>query len=142
VSEWTVATHAESGTCEQAAVGVPQVRGDRESYAPFEVMRFHLVRFMDEMVDMFEAEPDLLVFMQGGQAVIVEDWSGGLRVDVRRGEAEHPSGRRAPRPRLLATMRFYTGSAPVEDPRGLEWAAWDGWEMGPRQVSYSPSPTD
>jgi hypothetical protein len=49
VSESTVAAgRIEASTSEQIAVVVPHVHWDREWYAPFEVMRFHLVRFLAE----------------------------------------------------------------------------------------------
>jgi hypothetical protein len=49
VSESAVARgQVEASTSEQIAVVVRHVHGDREWYAPFEVMRFHLVRFQAE----------------------------------------------------------------------------------------------
>ena len=90
MSESTVvAGRVEASASEQIAVVVPHVHWDREWYAPFEVMRFHLVRFLDELVDTLEAEPDLPVFLLDGQAVIVEDYLEVRRSQRDRG-AVHP----------------------------------------------------
>jgi hypothetical protein len=49
VSESTVARgQVKASTSEQIAIVVPHAHWDREWYAPFEVMRFHLVRFLAE----------------------------------------------------------------------------------------------
>ena len=56
------------------AVVVPHTHWDREWYAPFETMRFHLVKFFDELLDVVEADPDLPVFLLDGQSVIIEDY--------------------------------------------------------------------
>jgi mannosylglycerate hydrolase len=62
------------------AVVVPHTHWDREWYAPFETMRFHLLRFLDELIDTVEREPGLPAFLLDGQSVIVEDY-----LEVRRG---------------------------------------------------------
>ncbi|MBF6302771.1 hypothetical protein IU459_35345 [Nocardia amamiensis] len=59
---------------DRVAVVVPHTHWDREWYAPFETMRFHLVRFLDELIETMENDPDLPVFLLDGQAVIVEDY--------------------------------------------------------------------
>ncbi len=58
----------------RVAVVVPHTHWDREWYAPFETMRFHLVRFLDELIDTLEAEPDLPVFLLDGQSAILDDY--------------------------------------------------------------------
>jgi mannosylglycerate hydrolase len=84
VSKSTVAAgQVKTSASERIAVVVPHVHWDREWYAPFETMRFHLVQFMDELVDTLEAEPDLPVFLLDGQAVIVEDY-----LEVRRSQRD------------------------------------------------------
>ena len=65
------------------AVVVPHTHWDREWYAPFEEMRFHLVRFFDELLDVVESDPDLPVFLLDGQAVILEDY-----LEIRRDQRE------------------------------------------------------
>jgi mannosylglycerate hydrolase len=97
----------EAGASEQIAVVVPHVHWDREWYAPFEVMRFHLVRFMDELVDTLEAEPDLPVFLLDGQAVIVEDY-----LEVRRSQRDRVmalvrAGRLRPGPFYVQPDEFH-----------------------------------
>ncbi|WP_067479296.1 alpha-mannosidase [Nocardia amamiensis] len=59
---------------DQVAVVVPHTHWDREWYAPFETMRFHLIRFLDELIETMENDPDLPVFLLDGQSVIVEDY--------------------------------------------------------------------
>jgi mannosylglycerate hydrolase len=98
---------SEAGASEQIAVVVPHVHWDREWYAPFEVMRFHLVRFMDELVDTLEAEPDLPVFLLDGQAVIVEDY-----LEVRRSQRDRVvalvrAGRLRPGPFYVQPDEFH-----------------------------------
>ena len=53
---------------------VPHVRWDRESYAPFEVFRRKLVRFMDELLDAMEAPGGLPTFLLDGQTVLALDY--------------------------------------------------------------------
>ena len=53
---------------------VPHTHWDREWYAPLETMRFHLVRFFDELVETLEAEPDLPAFLLDGQSIMLEDY--------------------------------------------------------------------
>src|SRR5919112_3763045 len=65
------------------AIIVPHTHWDREWYAPFEAMRFHLVRFFDELLDVVEAEPQLPVFLLDGQSVILEDY-----LEVRRDQRD------------------------------------------------------
>ena len=54
-----------AGTTEATAVVVPHTHWDREWYAPLETMRFHLVRFFDELLDVVESDPDLPVVPAG-----------------------------------------------------------------------------
>ena len=80
------------------AVVVPHTHWDREWYAPFETMRFHLLRFFDELIDTLEREPGLPAFLLDGQSVIVEDY-----LEVRRGARDRltalvRSGRLRPGP--------------------------------------------
>ena len=82
----------------RVAVVVPHTHWDREWYAPFETMRFHLVRFLDELIDTLEAEPDLPVFLLDGQSAILDDYLE-IRVDQRaRVEALVAAGRLRPGP--------------------------------------------
>ena len=55
-------------------VVVPHTHWDREWYAPLETMRFHLVRFFDELVETLEAEPALPAFLLDGQSIMLEDY--------------------------------------------------------------------
>ena len=67
----------------QVAVVVPHTHWDREWYAPFETMRFHLVRFLDELIDVLENDPNLPAFLLDGQSVIIEDY-----LEIRRDQGE------------------------------------------------------
>jgi mannosylglycerate hydrolase len=65
--------HIRPSGADTVAVVVPHTHWDREWYAPFETMRFHLVRFLDELIEVLEATPDL-VFVLDGQVVMLEDY--------------------------------------------------------------------
>ncbi|MDE1675318.1 alpha-mannosidase [Nocardia gipuzkoensis] len=67
----------------QVAVVVPHTHWDREWYAPFETMRFHLIRFLDELIETMENDPDLPVFLLDGQSVIIEDY-----LEIRRSQRD------------------------------------------------------
>ncbi len=51
------------------AVVEPHTHWDREWSAPFETIRFHLVRFFDELLDVVAADPDLTTSLLDGQSV-------------------------------------------------------------------------
>jgi mannosylglycerate hydrolase len=101
---------------ERVGVVVPHVHWDREWYAPFEVMRFRLVQFFDELIDTMESEPDLTVFLLDGQAVILEDY-----LEVRRGQRERltalvRAGRLRPGPGYVQPDEFHvSGEALVRN---------------------------
>ncbi|WP_219417375.1 alpha-mannosidase [Pseudonocardia nigra] len=80
---------------------------DREWYAPFEVMRFQLVQFFDELVDTMEAEPDLAVFLLDGQAVILEDYLEIRRSQRDRVTALVRAGRLRPGPCYVQPDEFH-----------------------------------
>lgn len=95
------------------AIVVPHTHWDREWYAPFETMRFHLVRFLDELVETLEREPELPVFLLDGQAVIVEDY-----LQIRRGmrdrvEALVRAGRLVPGPFYVQPDEFHVSGEAI-----------------------------
>lgn len=47
---------------------------DREWYLPFEEFRFHLVRLMDRVLDLFATQRDFRHFVTDGQAIMIEDY--------------------------------------------------------------------
>ncbi len=53
---------------------VPHTHWDREWYVPFEVLRFSLVRFMDELIAQMEEDPALHTFLLDGQVILLEDY--------------------------------------------------------------------
>ncbi len=113
------------------AIVVPHTHWDREWYAPFETMRFHLVRFFDELLDVVEAEPDLPVFLLDGQSVILEDY-----LDVRRDQRDRvarlvTAGRLRPGPNYVQPDEFHvSGEALVRNLLlGCQVAAEFGWVM-------------
>ncbi|MNS55383.1 Mannosylglycerate hydrolase [compost metagenome] len=55
-------------------VVVPHARWDREGHAPFEVSRRRLVRLVDQLLGLFEADPGYTHFMLDGQSVLLEDY--------------------------------------------------------------------
>ena len=112
------------------AVVVPHTHWDREWYAPFETMRFHLVRFLDELLDVLEATPDL-VFVLDGQAVMLEDY---LEVRPRQRErlaALVTAGRLRPGPWYVQPDEFHvSGEALVRNLLiGCRVAGAFGWVM-------------
>src|SRR5690606_38050555 len=118
-------------TGEQIAVVVPHVHWDREWYEPFEVMRFHLVRFLDELVDTLEAEPDLPAFLLDGQAVIVEDYLEVRRAQRDRLTALVRAGRLRPGPFYVQPDEFHvSGEGLVRNLLiGCRVSAELGWVM-------------
>jgi mannosylglycerate hydrolase len=47
---------------------------DREWYQPFQEFRMRLVRLVDRLLDLLDAEPDFRYFMLDGQTVVLEDY--------------------------------------------------------------------
>lgn len=89
------------------AVVVPHTHWDREWYLPFETMRFALVQFFDELIDVLEREPDLPAFLLDGQAVILEDY-----VEIRRDQRDRlaalvAAGRLRPGPFYVQPDEFH-----------------------------------
>lgn len=110
---------------------VPHTHWDREWYAPFETMRFHLLRFLDELVEVLEAEPDLPAFLLDGQVVMLEDY-----LEVRTGQRERvhalvSAGRLRPGPFYVQPDEFHlSGEALVRNLLVGVAASLDfGWVM-------------
>jgi mannosylglycerate hydrolase len=55
-------------------VVIPHSHWDREWYATFEEFRFYLVQFMDELLELLEADEGFRSFMLDGQVSLVEDY--------------------------------------------------------------------
>lgn len=55
-------------------VVIPHSHWDREWYATFEEFRFYLVQFMDELLELLEADEGFRSFMLDGQSSLVEDY--------------------------------------------------------------------
>jgi alpha-mannosidase len=55
-------------------VVVPHTHWDREWYLPFERFRYHLVRLLDETLELLKKEGRFRHFLLDGQAVIAEDY--------------------------------------------------------------------
>lgn len=53
---------------------VPHTHWDREWYLPFERFRYHLVRMLDETLDLLKGNEKFRHFLLDGQAVIAEDY--------------------------------------------------------------------
>lgn len=101
---------------EPLAVVVPHTHWDREWYSPFETMRFQLVQFMDELIDVLESEPGLPAFLLDGQAVILDDYTE-IRGDQReRLTALVEAGRLRPGPFYVQPDEFHvSGEALVRN---------------------------
>lgn len=55
-------------------VVIPHSHWDREWYATFEEFRFYLVQFMDELLELLEADEGLRTFLLDGQVSLIEDY--------------------------------------------------------------------
>ena len=53
---------------------VSHTHWDREWYVPFEVLRFGLVRVMDQVIDDLERDTELRTFLLDGQVILLEDY--------------------------------------------------------------------
>jgi len=95
---------------------VPHTHWDREWYAPFETMRFHLVAMLDELVEVLDNDPDLPAFLLDGQTVMLSDY-----LEVRQGQRERVvalvgSGRLRPGPFYVQPDEFHvSGEALVRN---------------------------
>src|SRR3990170_4861424 len=66
---------------------VSHVHWDREWYYPFEAFRVRLVGFMDELLDLLDAEPEFRSFMLDGHSALVKDYlevRPERRIDIER----------------------------------------------------------
>ncbi len=89
------------------AVVVPHTHWDREWYSPFETMRFALVQFLDELIEVLESDPELPAFLLDGQAVMLEDYT-----EIRRGRRDRlaalvAAGRLRPGPFYVQPDEFH-----------------------------------
>ncbi|OEV26924.1 hypothetical protein AN219_24020 [Streptomyces nanshensis] len=101
---------------EPLAVVVPHTHWDREWYSPFETMRFALVQFLDELIDVLEDEPALPAFLLDGQAVILEDYTEIRRDRRERLTALVEAGRLRPGPFYVQPDEFHvSGEALVRN---------------------------
>jgi alpha-mannosidase/mannosylglycerate hydrolase len=53
---------------------VSHTHWDREWYRPFENFRFRLVRLVDRLVEILDADPEYRYFMLDGQTIVIEDY--------------------------------------------------------------------
>ena len=113
------------------AVVVPHTHWDREWYAPFETMRFHLIRFFDELLDVLESDPDLPVFLLDGQTVILDDYLEVRRDQRERVERLVRDGRLRPGPNYVQPDEFHiSGESLVRNLLiGIRSARDYGWVM-------------
>ena len=113
------------------AVLVPHTHWDREWYAPFEAMRFHLLQFLDEVVEVLEQEPELPVFLLDGQAVMLEDYLEVRRTQRDRVLALVAAGRLRPGPFYVQPDEFHvSGEAIVRNLLvGIAVSREFGWVM-------------
>ncbi|WP_353827709.1 alpha-mannosidase [Agromyces sp. SYSU T0242] len=119
------------GTRSIRAVVVPHTHWDREWYAPLETMRLHLVRFLDELIDVLETDPDLPVFLLDGQTVMLDDYLEVRRGQRTRVEALIRDGRLRPGPNYVQPDEFHvSGESIVRNLLiGLTSAREYGWVM-------------
>lgn len=113
------------------AVVVPHTHWDREWYAPFETMRFQLVRFFDQLVETLESEPSIPAFVLDGQAVIVEDYLEIRPSQRPRVAALVAAGRLRPGPFYVQPDEFHvSGEAIVRNlVQGIAASGELGWVM-------------
>ena len=74
-------------------VVVPHTHWDREWYQPFEIFRIGLVRAIDRLMDLLEADPAYAHFMLDGQSIVLEDYRAIRPEQVARLAAHVASGR-------------------------------------------------
>lgn len=55
-------------------VVIPHSHWDREWYATFEEFRFYLIQFMDELIELLEADDGLRSFLLDGQVSLLDDY--------------------------------------------------------------------
>lgn len=53
---------------------VSHTHWDREWYAPFQVYRMRLVHCIDQLLELFEVDPDYAHFLLDGQTIVLEDY--------------------------------------------------------------------
>lgn len=124
-------TGAEARAESVVAVVVPHTHWDREWYAPFETMRFHLVQFLDEVVEVLERDPELPVFLLDGQIVILEDYLEVRRTERDRVRTLVAAGRLRPGPFYVQPDEFHvSGEALVRNLLvGIAVSREFGWVM-------------
>lgn len=60
--------------CKTTAHIISHSHWDREWYMPFEKHRYHLVKLMDTLIDLFEKGEDFKSFHLDGQMIILDDY--------------------------------------------------------------------
>src|SRR2546429_8787616 len=53
---------------------VPHTHWDREWYAPFQTFRMRLVKLLDTLLPMLEADASYVRFLLDGQTVVIDDY--------------------------------------------------------------------
>lgn len=122
------------------AILVSHSHWDRAWYLPFETFRFRLVRMVDRLLDLLEADTDFRAFTLDGQTVLLEDY-----VEIRPEEA--PRLRRLIAAGRLVVGPFYvlpdlflvSGESLIRNlQRGL--AMSEAWSSTVPPVGYVPDP--
>ena len=71
---------------------VPHTHWDREWYAPFQTFRMRLVKLLDALLPMLEADASYARFLLDGQTVVIDDYLE-IRPDARaRSNDSRPPG--------------------------------------------------
>ena len=98
---------------------VPSTHWDREWYLPFQGFRYKLVKVIDRLIEILEADPDYSCFVFDGQTVALDDYL-----------EEHMGDNRLP------LLLFLAGQDRIVDNPGVLAALGDGAQGSLEVIDY------
>ncbi len=119
---------------------VTHTHWDREWYSPFELFRMRLVRLVDRLLDLLEAEPEYASFLLDAQTVVLDDYLALRPEQAGRLSAQIAAGRIEVGPWYVQPDQFLvSGEALVRNfLTGRRIAARNGAPDGGLRVGYLP----
>ncbi len=116
---------------------MPHTHWDREWYLPMEVFRRRLVRLMDRLVDIMDADPEYRFFYLDGQTIVLEDYEE-IRGRNSRLERLIKGGRIEIGPWYILPDEFLVSGESLIRNLKIGFEVAEGYGIKPAMVGYLP----